>query len=109
MASQWAPATMTRTNTLLCFQHDIMMSMSKRESRKISAKSIFVKIYFAVWKDLGISAETFGLGDVFPPDELGSGPCTPFIIYIPYIIAAILHFSCIVQYSLYHDMDIGTM
>ena len=29
----------------------------------------------------GISAETCGLDDVFPPDDLGSGPCTPFIIY----------------------------
>ena len=39
---------------------------------------------------LGISADTCGLDDVFPPDNLASGPCTPFIIYIPYIIAAIL-------------------
>ena len=38
----------------------------------------------------GISAETCGLDDVFPPDDLGSGPCTPFIIYIPHIIAAFL-------------------
>ena len=38
----------------------------------------------------GISAETCGLGDVFPPYDFGSGPCTPFIRYIPYIIAAIL-------------------
>ena len=37
-----------------------------------------------------ISAKTCGLGDVFPPDDLGSGPCTPFIIYIPHIIAAFL-------------------
>ena len=93
-----------------------------------------------------ISAETNGLDDVFPPDDLGSGPCTPFVIHIPYIIAAFLvikihfflatyipdvvwpcwcirwfdtvivsclvssvHFSCIVQYSLYDNMDIGTM
>ena len=27
---------------------------------------------------------------MFPPDDLGSGPCTPFIIYIPHIIAALL-------------------
>ena len=38
----------------------------------------------------GTSAETCGLGDVFPPDDLGSGPCTPFIIYIPHIMAAVL-------------------
>ena len=38
----------------------------------------------------GISAETCGLDGVFPPDDLGSGPCTPFIIYIPHIIAAFL-------------------
>ena len=38
----------------------------------------------------GISAETCGVDDVFTSDDLGSGPCTPFIIYIPYIIAAIL-------------------
>ena len=38
----------------------------------------------------GISAGTFGLDYVFPPDDLGSGPCTPFIIYEPYIIAAFL-------------------
>ena len=38
----------------------------------------------------GISAETCGLDDVFPPDDLGSGPHTPFIIYIPHIIAAFL-------------------
>ena len=39
---------------------------------------------------LGISAETCELDDVFPPDDLGSGPYTPFIIYMPYTIAAIL-------------------
>ena len=38
----------------------------------------------------GIIAETCGLDDVLPPDDLGSGPCTLFIIYIPYIIAAFL-------------------
>ena len=38
----------------------------------------------------GISAETCGLDDVFPPDDLGYGPCTPFITYIPHIIAAFL-------------------
>ena len=27
---------------------------------------------------------------MFPPDDLGSGPCTPFIAYIPYMIAASL-------------------
>ena len=32
----------------------------------------------------GTSAETCGLYDVFPPDDLGSGPYTQFIIiYIP--------------------------
>ena len=35
------------------------------------------------------SAEICGLDDVFPPDDLGSGPYTPLIIYTPYIIAAI--------------------
>ena len=35
-------------------------------------------------------AETCGLDDVFPPDDLGSDPCTPFIIYIPHIIATFL-------------------
>ena len=35
----------------------------------------------------GISTETCGLDDVFPPDDLGSGPNTPFIIYMAYIIA----------------------
>ena len=88
--------------------------------------------------------KTCGLDDVFLPDDLGSGPCTPFIIYIPHIIAAFLvikissfwdtcipkvgvamlvywmvwycycflssvHFSCIVQYSQYHNMGVGTM
>ena len=38
----------------------------------------------------GISAETCGLDDVFPPDDVGSDPCTPFIIYIPHIIAKFL-------------------
>ena len=38
----------------------------------------------------GISAETCGLDYVFLPDDLSSGPCTPFIIYIPHIIAAFL-------------------
>ena len=93
----------------------------------------------------GISAETCGLDYVFPTDDIGSGLCTPFIIYIPYITAAFLvikinsfketymqvgvamlvywkiwycycflsgfkcTFMCIVQYSLYHNMDIGTM
>ena len=32
----------------------------------------------------GISAETCGLDDVFPPDDIGSGPCAPFIIYTHY-------------------------
>ena len=38
----------------------------------------------------GISAETCVLDDVFPPDDLGFGLCTPFIIYIPHIIATFL-------------------
>ena len=38
----------------------------------------------------GISTETCGLDDVFRSDDLGSCPCTPFVIYIPYIITAIL-------------------
>ena len=38
----------------------------------------------------GISTETCGLDDVLPPDNLGSCPCTPFIIYIPRIIATFL-------------------
>ena len=37
----------------------------------------------------GISAETWGLDDVFHPDDFGSGPYIPFIIYISYMIAAI--------------------
>ena len=37
----------------------------------------------------GTSAETCGDG-VFPPDDLGSGPCTPLIIYITHTIAAFL-------------------
>ena len=94
----------------------------------------------------GISAETCRLDGVFPPDDLGSGSCTPFIIYIPQIIAAFLvikinsfwetyipkvgvamlvywmiwycycflsgfqcTFSCVVQYSLYHNMYIVTI
>ena len=36
----------------------------------------------------GISDETCGLDDVFPPYDLSSGPYTPFIIYIPYTIAS---------------------
>ena len=37
----------------------------------------------------GISAKTFGLDDVFPPDDLGSGPYSQLrITYIPCIIAA---------------------
>ena len=43
--------------------------------------------------DRGISAETCGLDYVFPPYDLGSGPCTPFSIYIPHIIAAFLLFK----------------
>ena len=43
-----------------------------------------------------ISAETCWFGNVFPPDDLVSGPCTPFIIYIPHIIAAFL----LLQYTL---------
>ena len=38
----------------------------------------------------GISVKTCGLDDVFLPDDLGYGPCTPFFIYMPYIIAAFL-------------------
>ena len=38
----------------------------------------------------GIRAETCELDYVFPPDDLGSGPCTPFIIYIPHMRAAFL-------------------
>ena len=30
------------------------------------------------------------VGCVFPPDDLDSGPGTPYIIYIPHIIAAFL-------------------
>ena len=36
----------------------------------------------------GKSAETCGLDDVFPPGDLDSGPYTPFVMYIPYVIAA---------------------
>ena len=45
--------------------------------------------------DRGIRAETCGLDDVFPPDDLGSGPCTPFIKYIPHTIATFL----LIKYS----------
>ena len=39
--------------------------------------------------DRGISAETCGFDDAFPPDDLGSGPYAQFIIiYIPCIIDA---------------------
>ena len=34
--------------------------------------------------------ETCVLDYVFPPDDLDTGPCTPFIIYTPHIIAAFL-------------------
>ena len=37
--------------------------------------------------DRGMSAETCELNNVFPPDDLGSGPYTPFILHIVYIIA----------------------
>ena len=37
-----------------------------------------------------ISAESCELDDVFPPDDIGSGPYTPFITYIPYTIAVVL-------------------
>ena len=39
---------------------------------------------------LAILNETCGLDDVFLPDDLGSGPCTPFNICISHIIAAFL-------------------
>ena len=35
------------------------------------------------------STKTCGLDDGFPPDDLGSGRYSPFIIYIPYITAAL--------------------
>ena len=38
----------------------------------------------------GISAENCGLDGVFPIDDIGAGPSTPFIIYIPHISAAFL-------------------
>ena len=96
----------------------------------------------------GISVETCELDNLFPTDDLGTGPCTPSIIYKPqtthyscilskyidyfyetYIpkvgVAMPVYwmiwycycfrsgfkcaFSCIVQYSLHHNMDIGTM
>ena len=103
-------------------------------------------LYIPLKAGRGIRAETYGLDDVFPSDNLGSGQCNPFIIYIPCIITAILvikinsfyetcipkvgvaklvywmiwycycfllvssvHFSCMVQYSLYHNIDMGTM
>ena len=37
-----------------------------------------------------ISAETCGLDEMFPPGDFGSGPCTPFNIYIPHIITVFL-------------------
>ena len=36
-----------------------------------------------------ISAETCGLDDIFPPDDVGSGPCTPFIICLLLLIAVL--------------------
>ena len=36
-----------------------------------------------------ISAENCELDDAFPPDDLGPGLYTPFISYLPYIIAAL--------------------
>ena len=40
-------------------------------------------------RTLWVRTETCELDDVFPPDDLGSALYTPFIIYMPYIIAAI--------------------
>ena len=87
----------------------------------------------------GISAEICGLDEVFPIDDIGSGPYTQFIIlvieitaltdiYIPIIsvanddelddmillfilscLVSNVSFNCIVQDSRYHNMDIGTM
>ena len=37
----------------------------------------------------GISSKTCGLDGVFPSDDLGFGPYTPFDIYISYTITAI--------------------
>ena len=37
----------------------------------------------------GISAQPCELDDVFPPDDLGSGPYTPTIVYITDIMAAL--------------------
>ena len=36
-----------------------------------------------------INAENCGLDDVFPPDDHGTGPYNPFIVYIPYIRATL--------------------
>ena len=30
----------------------------------------------------GLSTKTYGLGDMFPPDDLGSGPYSQFIIWV---------------------------
>ena len=86
----------------------------------------------------GISADTCGLDNVFPPGDLGSGPYTQCIIYVTetssfqqtytyqklvwswrcvawydtVILSCLVsnvYFNCIVQDSLYHDMDIGTI
>ena len=79
---------------------------------------------------------------IFPPEDLGSGPYTPFIIYIHYscnrgnqnklflrdihtkswcdnagwydivIVSCLVsnvHFNCIAQHTLYHNIGIGTM
>ena len=48
-----------------------------------------VEMDYKLEADRRISAETCGLDDVFPPDDLGSGPYTSFIIYIPYVIATL--------------------
>ena len=68
----------------------------------------------------GIHVEICGLDDVFPPNDIGSGLYTQFIIVcIPCIKAVIIvielsavlvsvvYFNCIPQDSLYYDMDIG--
>ena len=49
---------------------------------------VLVHLFQPIKTGRGISAKTCGLDDVFS-DDFGSGPYTPFIIYIPYIIAAI--------------------
>ena len=72
----------------------------ENETTPVYSDHIWWEFYLLPWRwhilsiplnaGRGISAETCELDDVFPPDDLCSGPYTQFVIYIPYIIATIL-------------------